>query len=499
MTKSAEKGKTMKNLLLLSLLLGGVVLVSCNNDNQDEPTNPIDPTDDEVFFAVDVGTSEIPYVVINTNGNQIQNEPKVPATIQIFEKGELKQATTIGIEFRGSTSFRLSDKKSFGIESWDADGNDQDVTFFGMPEEEDWILNGHVVNESQGFIWDRTLMYHYIGYNLYRQMGRYASRTQFVELQVNGEYLGVYVFMEKLKRDNERIDISRLGPDVQEGDDLTGGYILKIDKTAGGDVVSNQPLEYFLTNWEDDARYLPALSFRSSYDIFGNTINFAPYGSPYHSQMFLETYFIYEYPKAEDLNDAQKNYIQNYIHSFETALLNDDFSSETRTYTDYIDISSFVDHFILNELVRNIDGYRLSTFLVKPRNGKLEMGPVWDLNIGFDSNDRVPADDWIINYNNHVSNDPWMMPFWWPRLIEDPVFTDALKTRWSELRSGPLADANFLALVDESADYLQSNGAVTRNYSKWNRIQVDYQASIQSLRDFLVARASWMDSEIASF
>ncbi|CAK9058801.1 Uncharacterized protein SCF082_LOCUS31266, partial [Durusdinium trenchii] len=165
-------------------------------------------------------------------------------------------SNAIGIEFRGSTSFRLSDKKSFGIETKDADGNDMDVSFFGFPEEEDWILMGHVVNQEQGFIFDRTLMYHYLGYNLYRDMGRYASRTQFVELEINGEYLGVYVFMEKLKRDNDRIDISRLTPEVSGPEEITGGYIIKIDKTAGGDLNLNEPLEYFLNNWDDDARLL---------------------------------------------------------------------------------------------------------------------------------------------------------------------------------------------------------------------------------------------------
>ena len=494
MNPNAMKLYIQNTLMAASLLLLG----ACNNDNDNDADSPTD-TVGVPTIAVDIGDSEVPYIIIDTDGTQIENEPKVGATMYVYSENELIKATPVGIEFRGSTSFRLSDKKSYGIETWTENGEDTDESFFGMPEEEDWILAGHIVNEQQGFITDRTLMYHYVGYNLYRDMGRYASRTQMVELQINDEYLGVYVFMEKLKRDNERIDIANLRPGEDSGEELTGGYILKIDKTDGGDLNLNQPLEYFLNNWDDDARYLESNSFRSRYDVFGNVINFDPYDAPYHSRMFLETYFNYEEPKADEITQAQKEYIQTYMDEFETALLNDDFSTEERTYTEYIDIPSFVDHFILNELVRNVDGYRLSTYLVKDKNEKLEMGPVWDLNIGYDTGDRIPFTDWVVNYNNYVIADPWMMPFWWPRLLEDPTFTSAIQARWSELRAGPLSTANIEQLVDDTKSYLVDNGAVERNYAKWNRVGVDYDASVESMKSFLRDRADWMDGEIAAF
>ena len=80
-----------------------------------------------------------------------------------------------------------------------------------------------------------------------------------------------------------------------------------------------------LYNWDDDARYTEENSFRSKYDIDGKLIGFDPYGPPYHGDQYLETYFLYEYPKAENISEAQKEYIQDYIFEFETALLTDDF------------------------------------------------------------------------------------------------------------------------------------------------------------------------------
>ena len=189
-----------KNLLPFFFAIAAL-LSACSKEDDDQPGGNVvdDPSDEEVSFSVDIGDSDIPYIVISTT-ESIRNEPKVPAFMRIYEGDTEIASSHIGIEFRGSTSFRLSDKKSYGIETWDENGNDIDVSFFGFPEEEDWILMGQVVNQNDGYTFDQTLLYHYLGYNWYRDMGRYASRTQFVELQIDDEYLGVYVFMEKLKK-----------------------------------------------------------------------------------------------------------------------------------------------------------------------------------------------------------------------------------------------------------------------------------------------------------
>ena len=250
-------------------------------------------------------------------------------------------SSTIGIEYRGSTSYRLSDKKSFGIELWDESNDGYDAQVLGFPEEEDWIFMGHVFRAADNRVFDPSLMHHYLGYQLYRSMGNYASRSQYVELEVNNSYEGVYVFMEKLKRDFNRIDTNKLKPSENEGEDLTGGYILKIDKTSGGDVATDQPLSYYENNWGDDSSYSEALSFRSQYDVLGGSLTSEPFGP----KQPLETYFLYEHPKNDDITPQQKEYIQNYIHGFETALLTDDFSTQERSYTDFIDLDSFLDYF----------------------------------------------------------------------------------------------------------------------------------------------------------
>ncbi|MFT5642253.1 MAG: hypothetical protein ACI9A7_002362 [Cyclobacteriaceae bacterium] len=487
----------MKKLLFGLSCSSLIFIASCKTDDPEVPSKN-EVVEEVAEFAVDLGNSAVPYVVITTDV-AIENEPKVSAFMRIYQNDELIQKQTIGIEYRGSTSFRLSDKKSFGIETWDDSGNDVSVPFFDFPKEEDWILNGHVVNLTDGWAFDPTLMYHQFGYELFREMGNYAARTKFLELEINGEYQGVYVFMEKLKRDKERIDIKKLEATDVDTEAITGGYIIKIDKTSGGDLNLNQPLDYFLNNWDDDARYTEEISWRSGYDINGELITFEPeYNAPYHANMYLETYFLYEYPKSQNITSAQKKYIQDYIHDFETALLNDDFSLSNRTYTDYIDLNSFVDFFLINEVTRNVDGYRLSTYMSKDRGEKLKMGPIWDLNIGYSNGNRVPLDGWVMNYNQYVDSDAWLIPFWWPRLLEDPIFQDALKSRWNDLRANTLSTASLHSMVDATAGYLIENGAIDRNYTKW-RIGVDYNASISDMKSFLEQRTQWIDGEIAGF
>lgn len=478
-------------LLIWSLSLS--LFLACT-----EPAEiPVPKGDDGQVFAIDTKESQIPYLVVDTRGAEIPYEPGVMASMKIYQNKKLVQEQNIDIEFRGKTSFRLSDKKGFNIETVDESGEGMDVSFFGMPEEEDWRLIGHVVNLKEKYIWDKPMIYNAFAYEISNRIGKYASRGKFVELEVNGEYLGVYFFSEKLKRDSNRIDIKSLN---SSSTNLTGGYILKIDKSDAGPEHDGKPLSYFLNNWEDDARYTSTYSFRSQFDIFGKTITFPAFQAPYHAQQYLETYFNYEYPKAEDITPGQKDFISDYVTDFEQALATDDFTTNVRTYTQYIDVQSFVDYFLINELCRNVDAYRISTYLQKDRDGKLKMGPVWDFNIGFDEGGRIPATDWVVNYNDYVKNDPWMVPFWWDRLLADPQFKKAVKDRWNVLRKNELSPSNLNSVLDEMVTLLQKNEAVQRNYEKWDQgIGVNYDQSVQNMKMFLTDRANWMDGQIGGW
>lgn len=441
--------------------------------------------DSSTGSSSELPVESIPYFRISTGNNTIVDEPKVAANMSISIEDEVVFSHPIGIEYRGSTSQRLFPKKSYGIETWDETGDDENVEILGFPEEEDWILYGPYS--------DKTLLRNVIIMELAREMGHYASRTELAELQINDDYLGAYVFMEKIKRDGDRVDMSDLDPDENDPETITGGYILKIDKTTGD---TNDP------DWSGDEAYSEFLGFRSVYGVDGDSLEYDAYGT----KQGEETYFLYEDPDADDITDQQKVYIQNYVYEFEKALLTDSFTGTDRTYTNYIDLDSFVDFFILNELSANPDAYRLSTFLHKDRGGKLKMGPIWDFNIAFGNDERSSLEEWIFEYNDRVASDLWLVPFWWERLYSDPIFQSALKNRWDELRSGVLSNSSLNDKIDNHVYRITETGVADRNFTRWpvlgeslpfnSYVGDSYESEIVYLRNWVTARLLWMDTQV---
>ncbi len=415
----------------------------------------------------------LPLISINTNGAVIVDEPKVNAKITVFEEDVISYEGDIAIEFRGASSQALFPKKSYGFETRDANNEDLDVPLLGFPEEEDWILNGPYS--------DKTLLRNVLIYDLSRNMNMYASRTKLVELNVNSSYQGVYVFMEKLKRDSQRIAIEKLNEAENSGEDLTGGYILKIDKVSGSNLGEG---------------YNPQNSFNSSY-------------APPRGSSDKRIRFLYEYPKAEEITTAQKSYIETYINDFENALASDNFTDPTTGYAAYIDVNSFIDFFILNELSNNVDGYRLSTFMHKDKNGKLKMGPIWDFNLAFGNAGYCRGEAtnvWTYKFNERCSDDFWLIPFWWERLLEDPSFVNQLKSRWTSLRANTLSENGIFSIVDAYTDQLSGIGALNRNFSTWdiigewiwpnNFVGNTYTEETNYFKNFISDRLTWLDSNI---
>ena len=383
------------------------------------------------------------------------DEPKISGSLQIFQEELLIEEHLIGIEIRGSSS-QMFDKKSYGFETWDETGEDLKTSLGGFPEEEDWILYGPYS--------DKSLVRNVLIYELSNNMGQYASKTKFYELEINGVFQGVYVLMEKIKRDKNRVDISK-----NKAEDITGGYIIKIDKPTGdGD-------------WYDEN-----IAFGR-----GN-IN-----------------FLYEYPKADDISEEQKEYIQNYIHLFETALVSEGFESIENGYLQFIDLDSFIDFFILNEFSKNPDGFRLSTYLHKEKGGKLKMGPIWDFNLAFGNVNYCDGDSpfgWAHRFNDICSGDTWQVPFWWNRFLDDPEYVSLLKERWAILRSGKLSEDIVLGRLRELQENLKGSSAIDKNFGKWlilgkyiwpNKFIGDsYDSEINYLEEWIIERFEWLDQNI---
>lgn len=428
---------------------------------------------------VNLQSSNLPIVIINTFGQEIPDEPKIMANMGIIYNGPGQRnfitnpfnayAGFIGIERRGSTSQFLSEKKPYAVETRNADSSNLNVALLGMPSENDWVFLAPYS--------DKSLIRDVFTYTLARRIMPWAPRSRFVEVILNGDYKGVYAILERIKRDNNRVDIATLNPDENSGDDLTGGYILKIDKWEGA---FNE-------------------GFSSHYPPYGNSER--------------EIVFQYHYPKPDEISGPQKAYIQQYMHNFENLMASPGYADPVSGYPSAIDVQSFIDFFLINEITRNVDGYRLSTFMYKNKDsngGKLKMGPVWDFNIALGNADYCLGGDthgWAVDFNSVCSGDNWLVPFWWARLRQDPAFLSQIRTRWQQLRASTFSNTAITGMIDSLTGVVSE--AQARNFQRWpilgqyvwpnNFVGATYASEVNYLKTWLNGRLIWMDNEIFGF
>lgn len=422
-------------------------------------------------------SSNLPLVVINTNNQSIPDDPKIMCDMGIIYNGVGNRnyindpwnnySGKVGIETRGSSSQGFP-KQSYGLELWDVNGNAIDSSLLGMPKESDWCL---IANYS-----DKSLLNNSLSYYLSREMGWYAPRWECVEVVIDGQYMGVYLLCEKIKRDNNRVDIAKLTPTEIAGDDVTGGYIIKVDK----------PTASSGAGWTSN--FAPAVATN------GQTI-----------------YFQYDYPSDVNIVPQQESYIQMYIDSFETVLAGPNFADTAIGYAHYMDVNSFIDYFLIDEMSKNVDGYRISTYLYKDKRsngGKLIMGPAWDFDIAWGNANYCDGNvttGWAYEFGNVCPGDGWQIPFWWARLMQDPAFRDKVKCRWTELSQTILSKTFLFDYCDSMAVML--NEGAGRNFTVWpiigsyvwpnpSPIPTSYQGEINELKTWINLRWNWLDANM---
>ncbi len=417
--------------------------------------------------------SNLPIVVIETNGQEILDDPRIIAHMGIIDNGtginHINDPLNgydgqISIEIRGSSS-QMFPKKQYALETQDIDGENLNVSILGMPEENDWILHAPYS--------DKSLLRNFLAYELARDMGRYASRTRFCELVINGDYKGLYIFMEKIKRDNNRVDISKLEPDETSGDDLTGGYIIKVDKWDG----------------ENNDGWLSDPPLPENYG----------------------TWYQYHYPKPDEIVQEQQNYIIDYITDFENLIASESYNEPDSGYYNFVNLESFIDVSIINEISKNVDAYRLSAYMYKDKDsedGRLTMGPIWDYNLAFGNADYFEGQDntgWVLDINL-PSEDPFWIPFWWYRIWDDETFRNAFNQRWQELRQTIFSEEYILNIIDSTIAVIAD--AQVRNFQRWPILDQyvwpnayvggSYENEIDYLTDWITARLDWMDEQTMS-
>lgn len=415
----------------------------------------------------------LPLVIIDTDEQEIVDEPKITAQMKIInhKSGLMNRLTDppniydgfVGIEIRGSSSSNFP-QKPFGFETRDALGDNNNVSLLGMPEENDWIL---ISNYN-----DKVFFRNILSLDLFRKMGHYAPRTQLCEVVINDAYNGIYVLTEKIKRDKNRVDISTLNEDENTGDDLTGGYIFKVDYWG------------FNNSWSSD--------YKNPNIRSGNVR------------------FVYNYPDAQDITEEQKTYIQGSVSMFEDALWGANFRDPEEGYRQYIDVTSFIDYFIVNEFARNNDGFKKSRNFYKDKESidpLIYAGPVWDFDWAYKDITETPS---FLNgagwQHSRGGNPDVTPPGWYIRMMQDTLFSEELTDRYFELRSSVLDETRLFAYIDSLVEVVST--AQQRHYTRWPTLGVavgtdefgdqptTYAEEVTKFKGWIAERLVWLDANM---
>jgi subtilisin-like proprotein convertase family protein len=418
--------------------------------------------------------SNLPILILNTNSQTIPDDPKIIVDMGLIDNGYGNRNHIsdpynayngkIAIEVRGSSS-QMFPKKSYGFETRSSANNslDSNVSLLGMPQEHDWVLSA---NYS-----DKSFLHNFLAYQTQREFGHWAPRCKFVDVILDGEYWGIYILMESIKWDDNRVDVNHLHPYENTYPDITGGYIIKIDKQTGSGG----------SGW---------------------TSQYPPINNPNGQTI----YYQYDYPNQDSISTQQQSYIQAYVDSFEDALFGPSYMDSTLGYMQFIGNNSFIDYFFSNEISKNVDGYRISSYLYKDRSKTLKAGPVWDYDIAYGNADYCGGDD-TLNYAYlfPCTGDGSQIPAWWPRMLSDSNYTNQLRCRWNSLREGTLSNARQFAIIDSVADYLSESQAW--NFTVWPILgtyvwpnvapyPTTYAGEISNLKQWLGRRLEWLDANL---
>lgn len=423
-------------------------------------------------------STNIPLVILNTGGNTIPDEPKINGTMKVIDYGPVLRNHpsdianiydgNIGIEMRGAYSQSLP-QKPYNVELRDNLGAQLDSVILGMPAEHDWHL---IANYN-----DKSFLRNALAYKLFAEAGNYATRFQFCEVLLNNEYQGIYMYTETIKRDANRVDIAKLDTNENAGRDLTGGYIIKNDY------------------WDNSNSWL---------------LNYHPIDHPSY-----DVHLVYHYPKPDVITPQQKTYIATFINDFETKLYDVNFQDTSNNYLQYADLTSFLDYFIINELARNNDGFKKSSYFHKDKDpvsgwNKLFAGPVWDFdwawkNIwGCSIFEATDGSGWAHHIND--CGPDVNSPGWYVRMMSDTNFQNSLRCRYENLRHSILDTTYLFNYIDSMSNVLDESQQ--RHYEYWGHMglntgapevespSVSYSEEVLRLKNWIRLRIEWLDNNI---
>lgn len=369
---------------------------------------------------------------------------------QFNDEGVLLKASSekyeTRLKYRGSSSLEYP-KKQYRLTFVKEGKNSlEPIGLLGMEADAKWVLNGPYL--------DYSFMRNDLMYRISRQVFDWSPSTKYCEVFMDGEYKGVYLLIESVEANENRLDLNKFG--------LLNGqipFIIKRDRI-------NDEEEIIKT--------------------YGST-----YNHTVNNLLLVE-------PSADEISEIHRNWIIDYIDRFEKKLYNEDFDHELLGYNQFIDVDNFIDYYVLNLFSANKDAGDLSTYIYRDLDSKIKLVP-WDFNSAFGlyiEKSPYSIDDEIYN--------------WFSRLLEDEHFRKKVVKRYHELRLDLLSYDSIESMIDSNLETYEA--AFLRDVKEWHykdeSIQINvsdltdefymtyYKASIADLKVFIQLRGEYLDENI---
>lgn len=380
------------------------------------------------FFYSDLS---LPVVRIDTEGSApvVDKDTYLDATLDIDPNGsgEAAYSGTTEIKGRGNSTWSAV-KKPYRLKLTTKS------ELLGMPSNRHWVLLANYFDPSH--------LRNELAFRLSAQTDlQWTPRFRFVEVVLNGRYDGIYMLGEHVRSGSDRVDIEEMSPEDNSGEALTGGYLLEFDFRLAG---SGDPGFVTTTGVEVAVK------------------------------------------EPDPPTPEQLNYIRGYLNAFEAAAWGSSFKDPAVGYRAYLDVEAFIDWYLIAEITKQQDSMWSSTFLSKPRNGKLTFGPLWDFDLSMGAVNHLtpgwPPDGWWINVP--------ILGRWVPRLFEDPALRAQLETRWQELK--PRFDEVVAGIPDVAAAIEPARAA---DRVRWG-VAPKTADSDQRIQSWLSQRLAWIDSRL---
>lgn len=428
----------------------------------------------QVLAQADLEFTFLPIVVLHTSPD-CNGTDYTPGDFRVIDPSTAAYDPVLNATFRyRGASAQNYQKKAFAVKLKDAEGESMDHSYFGLREDNNWILDAMAV--------DKVRMRNRVSTDLWNAFSTrpyYAdeepemnpgTRGHFVEMILNGSYHGLYCMTEKL--DRKQLKLKKIKQEDGEPD-VIRGVLYKSDQWS----------YEVLMGHELDNRVLP---------------QYAPQ-SYSNSSMTWSTYEM-DYPDLDDGESIDWGPLYNAVNFVATSS-DSEFASQ---YTSWFDMPVWTDYYLFLDVILATDNHGKNMFLFNYNisdkdNGQLISMAPWDLDGTWGR--RWDGSDYYTSATTVFEDMLWQNEHGeltlYYRLRNNPAtreqWAKALSERYAALRSGPFHPDSLKARFTSYANLMTESGAVNRETLRWNTS--DSRSDIAGDVDYITG---WIDQRMAA-